>query len=173
MAAAVAAAGGVAIGGAAVFKAGQEVKAAFKVAVADEAAAFQVGREVAVGVFRVDGEAAAVAFRVDGEAAAVAFKVDGEAAAVAFKVGGEVAAAVFKVAREAGGFAGGPGGGDPAARLQRMDGFLKQFDTRGDGVIRPNEIPADRKAMFDRMASLPLAWTRTVLLPSPRFAKVC
>jgi hypothetical protein len=34
-----------------------------------------------------------------------------------------------------------------------MDGFLKQFDTRGDGVIRPNEIPADRKAMFDRMAS--------------------
>ena len=33
-----------------------------------------------------------------------------------------------------------------------MDGFLKQFDTRGDGIIRPNELPADRKAMFDRMA---------------------
>ena len=41
---------------------------------------------------------------------------------------------------------------DMQSRLQRYDAFLKQFDVNGDGTIQPNEIPAERKSLFENMA---------------------
>lgn len=46
-----------------------------------------------------------------------------------------------------------PPGGDSSDRSSRLEGFLKSMDANGNGVLEISEIPAERRGMFQFMAS--------------------